>query len=399
MLGLRDILLARDNLQGIIARTALIRSATFSKMAGADVYLKTENLQKTGSFKIRGASNKIAKLDAAQKSRGVVTASAGNHAQGVALAAAKAGIEATIVMPLTTPLAKAMATEGYGARVVLSGQNYDEACQKAAEIREKTGAVFIHAFDDEDVIAGQGTIGLEILEELPAVDLIFIPIGGGGLASGIAVAVKKKNPRVRIIGVEAAGAASYKASREKGCLCELTSVCTIADGIAVKRPGRLTYDLLAKYLDDVVTVDDEEIAAAVLMLLERGKLVTEGSGAVSVAAIIYQKHVLRGKTAVAVISGGNIDVNYLSIIIEKGLIKTGRHISLTTVMPDKPGNLQVFLEVIARERGNIIAVNHDRSRLDLPLGMTLVEAVVETAGPKESSRIYVALKKEGFILT
>lgn len=396
LLTLNDLLKAQENLQGITHITNLDYSTTFSRIAGADVYLKTENLQKTGSFKIRGAYNKIAQLSEEEKARGVIAASAGNHAQGVAFASRRAGIQSSIVMPEGTPLSKVAATKGYGAHVVLHGQVYDDAYQKAREIQENTGATFIHAFDDLQVIAGQGTIGLEILAELPETEIMFVPIGGGGLASGVAAAAKLTNPSVKIIGVEAEGAACFKASREQGKKCNLTSAHTIADGIAVKCPGELTYQLLEQYLDDVVTVTDEEIASTILLLLERAKLMVEGAGAAALAAILYHKYPVVDKKTVAVISGGNIDVNMISLIIEKGLVKTGRRIGISTTMMDKPGNLQDFLQSIAKERGNIISIEHDRAQAYLPVDKARVKTVLEIQGKEHLEKIINSLESKGF---
>lgn len=394
--SLEDILQARVILQGVAHKTSLDLSTTFSRMSGANVFLKTENLQKTGSFKIRGAFNRIALLTDEEKKRGVIAASAGNHAQGVAYGAQKAGIPSCIVMPKGAPISKVMATKSYGADVVLAGDVYDDAYQRAKEIQGETKAVYIHAFDDPGVIAGQGTIALEILEDLSDVDLIFVPIGGGGLASGVAVAAKTINKKVKIIGVEAEGAPCFKESKQKGAPCNLTSVATIADGIAVKCPGSLTYHILDQYLDDVVTVNEEEIASTILALLERSKLMVEGAGAVSLAAILYNKYNLKNKNVVAIISGGNIDVNYVSLIIEKGLVKAGRHIRIATNMPDKPGNLQAFLEIIAKERGNVISIDHDRAQVYLPIDQALVRTVIETQGFEHGERIIAALEKVGF---
>lgn len=396
LLSLNELQKARQNLKGITHITNLDYSTTFSRIAGANVYLKTENLQKTGSFKIRGAYNKIAQLNEEEKARGVIAASAGNHAQGVAFASSRAGINSCIVMPEGTPLSKVAATKDYGAHVVLHGQIYDDAYQKAREIQENTQATFIHAFDDLQVIAGQGTIGLEILDELPDTDIIFVPIGGGGLASGIAAAAKLTNPSVKIIGVEAEGAACFKASKEQGKMCNLTSAHTIADGISVKCPGELTYKLLEQYLDDVVTVTDEEIASTILLLLERAKLMVEGAGAVSMAAILYNKYPVVDKKTVAVISGGNIDVNMISLIIEKGLVKTGRRVCLSTTMMDKPGNLQAFLQSIAKERGNIITIEHDRAQAYLPVDKARVRTILEIQGQEHVKRIIHSLEDKGF---
>lgn len=396
MLDLQDIREAQRNLRDIIHRTNLDLSHTFSRMAGADVYLKMENLQKTGSFKIRGAYNKIINLSPEERRKGVIAASAGNHAQGVAFAAHQAGINSTIVMPETAPISKVLATRGYGAQVVLHGQVYDDSYHKAREIQVSTGAGFVHAFDDPLVIAGQGTLGLELLEELPDVDIIMVPVGGGGLASGVALAAKLQNPRIKIIGVEAAGAPCFKVSREAGERCTLTSAGTIADGIAVKCPGEYTFQIMNKYLDDVVTVDDEETASTILLLLERAKLIVEGAGAVSLAAILYNKYPAAGKKVVAVLSGGNIDVNFISLIIEKGLVKAGRHIRMSTIISDKPGSLQYFLQVIAQERGNVITINHDRAQAYLPIDQARVEAVIETQGIEHGEKIIAALKRRGF---
>lgn len=398
MVTLADILKAKDNLKGIIHATGMDLSTTFSRMSGADVYLKMENLQKTGSFKIRGAYNKMARLTQEEREQGVIAASAGNHAQGVAFAARRAGINACIVMPEGAPISKVVATRDYGAQVILHGEVYDDAYAKAREIQESSGAVFIHAFDDTDVIAGQGTVGLEIMEHLSDVDLVFVPVGGGGLASGISVAVKTLNPKTKVIGVEADGAACLTASRQAGTPTTLTTAHTIADGIAVKCPGELTFNLLNHYLDDVVTVDDEEISTAILLLLERAKIVVEGAGAVALAAILYGKYPVAGKKTAAVLSGGNIDVNYLSLIIEKGLIKAGRYFRLVTSMTDKPGNLQAFLRVIAQERGNVISINHDRTQVYMPVDQALVEAIIETQGPEHGERIVQALRLQGFMV-
>ncbi len=275
MLELEDIKVATKRLQGVVVRTGLEFSRTFSEMVGGEIYLKTENLQLTGSFKIRGAYNKIAALSDEEKSRGVIAASAGNHAQGVALGAARSGINSTIIMPKGAPISKIEATKNYGAKVILSGDNYDEAYQKAQEIRDKEGSTYIHAFDDPAVIAGQGTIGLEILADRPDVDYVFVPVGGGGLISGVATAIKSVNPRVKIIGVEAVGAACALSSHIKGQVCVLEEINTIADGIAVKRPGDLNFKIIEKYVDELITVDDEEIASTILALLERSKMVVE----------------------------------------------------------------------------------------------------------------------------
>lgn len=396
MVEIQQIWQARENLAGVIHQTNLDLSFTFSELSGNKVYLKTENLQKTGSFKIRGAYNKIASLGSQEKGKGVIAASAGNHAQGVAFGATKAGIPSTIVMPEGAPLSKVIATQGYGANVILHGGVYDDAYNKALELQKETGAVFVHAFDDPEVIAGQGTIGLEILDELPDVDAIFVPIGGGGLISGIAVAVKSLKPSVKIIGVEAEGAACVLASRQTGQRETLTSALTIADGIAVKCPGALTYDLIQKYVDDVVTVSDEEIASTILLLLERAKLVAEGSGAAALAALVYRKNLLKNQKAAVLISGGNIDVNFMSRIIEKGLVKTGRNVKLATAMLDKPGNLQHFLSIIAENKANVISIFHDRLDPNLPLNTAQVQVVLETQSTEHIEQLTANFKKQGY---
>lgn len=396
MVKLQDIWAAKENLADVIHQTRLDSSFTFSEISGNEVYLKTENLQKTGSFKIRGAYNKIASLTPQEREKGVIAASAGNHAQGVAFGATKAGIPSTIVMPEGAPLAKVVATRGYGANVVLHGGVYDDAYQKALELQKETGATFVHAFDDPEVIAGQGTIGLEIVDELPDIDTILVPVGGGGLISGIAVAVKSLKPKVKIIGVEAQGAASVLASREKGELYALTSASTIADGIAVKCPGKLTFELIQEYVDDIVTVSDEEIASTMLLLLERAKLVAEGSGAAALAALVYQKNLLKNKKVAVIISGGNIDVNFMSRVIEKGLVKTGRNVKLATSMLDKPGNLQHFLSIIAENKANVISISHDRLDPDIPIDKAQVEVVLETQSSEHIAQLIEIFKEQGY---
>ncbi|NMA00928.1 MAG: threonine ammonia-lyase [Clostridia bacterium] len=397
MVSLQDVYQARENLTGIIHKTNLDLSHTFSEIAGNLVFLKTENLQKTGSFKIRGAYNHIVSLSPEERAKGVIAASAGNHAQGVAYGATRAGIPSTIVMPEGAPISKLIATQGYGAKVILHGNVYDDAYNKALEIQKEQGATFVHAFDNREVIAGQGTIGLEILDEVPDIDAILVPIGGGGLISGIAVAVKALKPGVKIIGVEAAEAACFKTSRGRGKLCNLEKAHTIADGIAVKCPGELTYNLVERYVDDIVTVSDGEIASTIMLLLERAKLVAEGAGATALAALIYKKTQLRNKKIAAVISGGNIDMNFISRIIEKGLVKTGRNVKLKAIITDKPGNLQQFLRIIAENKANVIAINHDRSKEEIPLDQAVVQIVLETQSSEHVNIIVKNLNNAGFL--
>lgn len=370
-----DIWQARRVLERVVRKTDIIPASLDSNK---DVFLKLENLQLTGSFKVRGAYNKISRLTDEQKEKGVIAASAGNHAQGVALAAAQFGIKATIVMPATAPLAKISATRSYGAEVVLHGSVYDDAYAKAQELQALTGAEFIHPFEDVDVIAGQGTIGLEIMEDVPDADAILVPIGGGGLIAGIALAAKSINPKIKIIGVEAAKAASMKSSIEQGEQVALDSAATIADGIAVKKPGKLNYQIVKEHVHQIVTVSEADIANAVLLLLERFKLVAEGSGAVTVAALLNGCLDLAGQRVVAVISGGNIDVNFLSRIVDRGLAHAGRKTELTTVILDRPGSLQNMLKIISDLGANVVEIHHNRIAAEAELNRARVDLVLET---------------------
>lgn len=393
---LGDIIRAYERLKGTAKKTPIDESRTLSEMTGNRVFLKAENLQKTGAFKIRGAFNKIMSLTGDEKAKGVIAASAGNHAQGVALAATSAGILSTIVMPEGAPVTKVTATKGYGASVILWGQSYDDAYKKALEIQSQTGATFVHAFDDPDVIAGQGTIALEILEEIPETQYIIVPVGGGGLISGIAVAAKALKPDIKVIGVQAEGAASAFVSRSNNRITELASVRTIADGIAVKKIGKLTFSVIQKYVDDIVTVKDEEIAHAILNLLERSKLVVEGAGAVGVAALMYNKIDVKNSNIVVLLSGGNIDVNMISRIIEKGLIESGRYIRLATVIPDQPGTLNSLLKTVASVKANVISIFHNRARQDVAIGQAEVELELETRDSEHASQLIQLLKKQGY---
>ncbi|EAX47394.1 threonine dehydratase [Thermosinus carboxydivorans Nor1] len=392
---LDDVKKAQAALAGLVHHTPLDRSHTFSAMVGCEVYLKLENLQKTGSFKIRGAYNKIHSLTDDEKRRGVIAASAGNHAQGVAFAARLAGIRATIVMPEVAPLAKIMATRGYGAEVLLAGAVYDEAFQKAKQVQAEKGQTFIHAFNDPAVIAGQGTVGLEILHDLDDVSAIVAPIGGGGLIAGIAAAVKELAPHVKIYGVQAQGASAVYMSKQAHELKTTPDAVTMADGIAVKVPGDLTFAIIDKYVDDVVVVDDEATAGAILMLLERAKLMVEGAGAVSLAAVLHGKIPAKGKVA-CILSGGNIDVNFISRIIERGLVKAGRRVKMTTLVLDRPGELQRLLAIIARSRANVIHVYHDRVARNVPLGQAVVELSLETRDALHTDEILANLRREGY---
>lgn len=392
MVSLADIERARETLAPVIRRTDLIQSPLFT---GSDVYIKAENLQRTGSFKLRGAYNKISNLSDDERKRGVIASSAGNHAQGVALTAQLLGIRATIVMPATAPLYKVTSTRSYGAEVVLHGSVYDDAYAKAMEIVRQSGATFIHPFDDPLVIAGQGTVGLEILEDMPDVKTVIVPVGGGGIASGIALAIKSIKPDVRVIGVEPENAASMKASIAAGARLTLQSATTIADGIAVKTPGELTLGMCKEYLDDIVTVDEDEIAATILDLLERGKVVSEGAGAASVAALLVGKVAPTGKT-VAVLTGGNIDVTMLSRIIDRGLRRAGRLVVLEVRIADRPGQLGPLLDQVADLGANIVSVVHERCRLDMPLGQVQVVLEIETQDMGHIYRLRDMLRRSGY---
>lgn len=396
VVSLHDINQAQKRLQGFVHRTELTYSRTFSEIAGNEIYLKNENLQKTGSFKIRGALNKMATLSDQEKQRGVIASSAGNHAQGVALGATLYGISATVVMPAGAPLAKVAATRGYGAEVALYGIAYDDAYAKARQLQAETGAVFLHPFDDPEVIAGQGTIGVEILEDLPALDAVVVPVGGGGLISGLAVALKEMKPSIKVIGVEAAGAPCMLASMRAGRITTLNSVATIADGIAVKQPGELTFGLISKYVDEIVTVEDEEIANAILMLLERAKVVAEGAGAAPVAAILQHKLSFIGKKVAAVVSGANIDVNILARVLDRGLIKAGRKVQFRMIIPDRPGQLQQVLAAIAETQSNVVGINHDRSKKKVAVGYAEVEFVLETLDKAHADALLSMLAAKGY---
>lgn len=399
MVQLEDIQKAKKALKGVARCTPLDYSQTFSQLAGNAVYLKLENLQKTGSFKVRGAYNKIMSLNGRERAKGVVAASAGNHAQGVAFASQMAEIESTIVMPEGAPLAKVQATKHYGAHIVLYGETFDEAMDYAHRLQQKTGAAFVHAFDDEHVITGQGTIGLEIVEQLPDVEVIVCPIGGGGLISGIAKAVKAVKPSVRIYGVEAAACPSMVESIRHKLPIKAGSHSTIADGIAVKQPGEMTFQMVQTYVDHIVTVDDLEISRTMLYLLERSKLLVEGSGAVSLAALIYRKIPVEKKKTVAVISGGNVDIHFVSRIIERGLVEAGRYVKLSTTVPDKPGHLNQLLSIIAEQKANIVSVEHYRISPNVIPGETEIELSLETRDRHHIDKIEQALKQAGYRFT
>jgi threonine dehydratase len=360
-----------------------------------ELYLKTENLQVTGSFKIRGAYYKMSQLSEEEKARGVVACSAGNHAQGVALAAQKSGIKAVICLPDGAPISKVEATRSYGAEICLVEGVYDDAYQKALQLRDEMGYTFIHPFDDPDVIAGQGTIALELSEQVPDMDAVIVPIGGGGLISGVAYTIKSLNPKIKVYGVQASGAPSMLNSIHDSHIETLDSVFTIADGIAVKKPGSLTYDICSKYVDEIVTVTDDEISAAILALMEQYKLVTEGAGAVAVAAAMFDKVDLAGKKTVCLLSGGNIDVTILSRVITRGLLMSGRSCQLNIELVDKPGQLMKVSKIIAEQGGNVTSVHHEHSNEGSDVNGCYLRLVLETRNFEHIEKIKKALTDRG----
>ncbi|SFB82908.1 L-threonine ammonia-lyase [Halobiforma haloterrestris] len=397
MLELDDILEARERVRETSRHTPLEYSHTYSSMTGADVHLKLENFQRTGAFKIRGATNRIATLSEDQREAGVVTASAGNHAQGVALAATRQGVDAKIVMPEHAPISKVKATRNYGAEVVLEGDDYNEAAERAHEIEREEGRTYLHAFDDEDVMAGQGTIGLEILEDCPEVETVVVPIGGGGLISGIATAIKGEKPDARVIGVQAEGASSAAPSLEKGERVTLEGVDTIADGIATRSVGERTFPHIQERVDEVVTVSDPEIAMAIVHLLERSKTVVEGAGAVALAAVLFEKFDYdEDETIVPALCGGNIDLNTLTNVIVRGLVETGRYLKIRTILSDQPGALEDLLEIFTAHQANIYAIHHDRTSRGVELNDTEVEIELEMRGPDHVEEFLADLREEGY---
>ncbi len=397
MLSLSDVLEARDRVRETARHTPLTHSHTFSAMTGATVSLKLENFQRTGAFKIRGATNRIATLSDTEKDAGVVTASAGNHAQGVALAASRMGVDAKIVMPEPAPIAKVKATQSYGAEVVLSGVDYDAAAERAHDIERAEGRTYVHAFDDEYIMAGQGTIGLEILEDCPEVDTVVVPIGGGGLIAGIATAIKGQKPDTRVVGVQAAGASSLTQSLEKGEVVTIDGVDTIADGIATRSVGTKTFDVIEARVDEVVTVTDEQIAMAVVHLLERSKTVVEGAGAVALAAVLFEQFEYDdGEVIVPALCGGNIDLNMLSTVIIRGLIETGRYLKIKTVLKDRPGALEELLAILSGYRANIYGIQHDRTSRDIGMSDTEVEIDLETRGHDHVEELLEAMESNGY---
>ncbi len=393
---LSEIQAAMGRIRDSIYLSPCARSEDFSQLTGNSVYLKLDNLQRTGAFKERGALNKLLTLTEVERSRGVIAASAGNHAQGLAYHAGRQGIRAQICMPLTTPLIKVSATKGYGAEVVLHGANYDEACEEAVRRSEQFGMTFVHPFDDEVVIAGQGTMGLEILQQVPDIEAVVAPIGGGGLIAGVACAIKETNPRVRVIGVQPARLPSMKVAIAEGHPVTLSPAPTIADGIAVRRAGEKTLPLIQKYVDDIVTVDEEEIANAILLLLEREKTLAEGAGAAAIAALINHKTALSGKKVAALVCGGNIDVSLLSRIMERGLVKDGRLVRLRVHLPDYPGALHRLTGILAQHRANIVETSYDRAYYGVNLGDTAIDITMETRGPDHIAELLSALSASGY---
>ena len=397
MLELSDVLAARDRVAETSRHTPLEYSHTLSSLTGADVHLKLETFQRTGAFKIRGATNRIATLPETDRAAGVITASAGNHAQGVALAATRMGVDAKVVMPEHAPISKVEATRSYGADVVLEGVDYDAAAAYAHELEREEGRYYLHAFDDEMVMAGQGTIGLEIYEDLPGVETVLVPIGGGGLISGIATALKGKNPDVRVVGVQAEGASSVVPSLRAGERVELDAVDTIADGIATRTVGQKTFAVIRERVDEVVTVSDDEIAVALTTLLERGKTLVEGAGAVPLAALLFDRFDYDDdETIVPALCGGNIDMNTLTTVIVRGLVETGRYLRFRTVLEDRPGALEELVAIIAGHDANIYAIQHDRTSRDVAMNDAEVELDVETRGPGHVEELVGALDDAGY---
>lgn len=396
MITLADVRAAREIIGDSVFLSPCAYSATFTRLTGNEIFFKMENLQMTGSFKERGAINKLMSLTPGERAHGVITASAGNHGQAVAYHATRLGIHSKICMPVGTPLIKVSSTRNYGGEVILFGGNFDEACAEAERLRQAQNLVFVHPFDDDAIIAGQGTIGLELLEQQPDLEAVVAPIGGGGLIGGIACAMKEIDPKIKIIGVETARIPSMKAALTAHMPVTLPPAATIGDGIAVRRAGDRTLPLVDKYVDEIVTVDEEEIANAILLLLEREKTVAEGAGAAPVAALLNRRTSLNGLRTAVVISGGNIDVNFLSRIIERGLVKDGRLLRLRLRAPDQPASLYKVLGLIAQLRANIVNIVHDRSHYGVPLGESAIELSLETRGREHANEIIAALKDSGY---
>jgi len=396
MVTLSDVQAAEERIRESIYLSPCARSEAFSRLTGSTVYFKFDNQQKTGAFKERGALNKLLTLTASERAQGVIAASAGNHAQGLAYHAGRCGIRAQIYMPFTTPLTKVSATKSYGADVVLHGTNYDAAYAAALERSQHDHLVLVHAFDDDAVIAGQGTIGLEILQQLPDVEAVIVPIGGGGLIGGISCAIKETNPKVEIYGVQPAKLPSMKAAVVEGKPVTLAAAATIADGIAVRRAGEKTLPMVQKYVDEIVTVDDEEVANAILLLLEREKTLAEGAGAAATAALVNRKLPLTGKKVAVLVCGGNIDVTLLARIIERGLVKDGRLVRLRVHLGDYPGALHKLTGILAEHRANIVETSYDRTHHGVSLGDTAIDITLETRGPDHIAELLAAVAAAGY---
>jgi threonine dehydratase len=396
MITLENINAALERVRGSIYLSPCTFSDTFSQLTGNSIYLKLENLQRTGAFKERGALNKLLTLTPEERARGVIAASAGNHAQGLAYHAGRRDIRAQICMPLTTPLIKVSATKAYGAEVVLYGANYDEACEEAVRRGKQQHLTFIHPFDDDAVIAGQGTLGLELLQQHPEIEAVVVPIGGGGLIGGVACAIKETNPKVQVVGVQTTRLPSMKVAVAEGKPVTLAPAATIADGIAVRRAGDRTLPLVQKYVDEIVTVNEEEIANAVLLLLEREKMLAEGAGAAAIAAVINHKIKMSGKKVAVLVCGGNMDVTLLSRIIERGLVKDGRLVRLRVHLPDYPGALHKVTGILANHRANIVETSYDRAYYGVNLGDTAIDITMETRGPDHIAELLSALEAGGY---
>lgn len=395
VLKFSDIVSARSTLRGVAKNTTLLHSKSFSTMSDANIYLKLENMQTTGAFKVRGAYNKLANLSIEEREKGVVAASAGNHAQGVAFSATKLGMQSTIFMPIFTPPLKVLATKGYGANVVLMGDSFDDAFIGSQEYTKEHNATYIHPFNDPLIIAGQGTIGLEVYEQMPDVDAVIVPIGGGGLIAGIAMAIKEMNPKVKVIGVNAAGAASMVGSLKANEIITLPSVSTIADGIAVKTPGNLTFELVQKYVDDVVTVTDTEIAHTAYLMLQRAKILAEPAGVTSVAAALFKKANLKGMNVVPIVSGGNINMQILEQIVEKGMVEEGLRACIKVLVPDQSGELKKILSIFEGLKVNIYDINHERSSSNVEVGKTLLTIKMNLQNKEQLKTIVKMLKDHG----
>ena len=387
---------ARQRIRGDIYFSPAPHSDELSKMTGQQVFLKLDNLQRTGAFKERGALNKILTLEDCEKQRGVIAASAGNHAQAVAYHACSRGIHARIVMPLMTPLVKTASTAAYGADVILHGANYDEACDEALRLAAESGMTFLHPFDDDAVIEGQGTLGLELLEQIPGLEAVVVPVGGGGLIAGVACAIKELNPQIRVIGVQTERLPSMHRASDKGSPVSIPAEATIADGIAVRRAGERTLPLVQRYVDELVTVDEEEIAKAILVLLEREKTLAEGAGAVALAALLQHKTALNGQRTAVIVGGGNIDVSLLARIIERGLVKDGRRTRLRIHLTDRPGALHGLTRILAEARANIVQTAHDRAHYGVSLGDTVIDVTLETRGDEHIEEIRNLLSEANY---